>query len=35
VDAALWIAAAEQPGQRLQQALQALELLLRGLQPPR
>ncbi|MEN5259263.1 TetR/AcrR family transcriptional regulator [Pseudomonas protegens] len=35
VDAALWIAAAEQPEQRLQQALQALELLLRGLQPPR
>lgn len=35
VDAALWIAAAEQPGQRLQQALQALELLLRGLQQPR
>ncbi|MFJ3158559.1 TetR/AcrR family transcriptional regulator [Pseudomonas protegens] len=35
VDAALWIAAAEQPGQLLQQALQALELLLRGLQPPR
>ncbi|MFJ2338951.1 TetR/AcrR family transcriptional regulator [Pseudomonas protegens] len=35
VDAALWIAAAEQPRQRLQQALQALELLLRGLQPPR
>lgn len=35
VDAALWIAAAEQPGQRLQQTLQALELLLRGLQPPR
>ncbi|WP_325985044.1 TetR/AcrR family transcriptional regulator [Pseudomonas protegens] len=34
VDAALWIAA-EQPGQRLQQALQALELLLRGLQQPR
>ncbi|MFK3644372.1 TetR/AcrR family transcriptional regulator [Pseudomonas protegens] len=34
VDAALWIAA-EQPEQRLQQALQALELLLRGLQPPR
>ncbi|WP_210711459.1 TetR/AcrR family transcriptional regulator [Pseudomonas sp. MWU349] len=35
VDAALWIAAAEQPGQRLQQALQALELLLRGLQQAR
>ncbi len=35
VDAALWIAATEQPGQRLQQALQALELLLRGLQQPR
>ncbi|WP_350403579.1 TetR/AcrR family transcriptional regulator [Pseudomonas sp. W17] len=35
VDAALWIAAAEQPEQRLQQALQALELLLRGLQQPR
>jgi len=35
VDAALWIAAAEQPGHRLQQALQALELLLRGLQQAR
>lgn len=35
VDAALWIAAAEPPGQRLQQALQALELLLRGLQQAR
>ncbi|MFO2466431.1 TetR/AcrR family transcriptional regulator [Pseudomonas sp. 15FMM2] len=34
VDAALWIARDEQPGERLEQALQGLELLLRGLKHP-
>ncbi|SDU98395.1 TetR/AcrR family transcriptional regulator [Pseudomonas mucidolens] len=33
VDAALWIARDEQAGERLEQALQGLELLLRGLKP--
>ncbi|WP_339532885.1 TetR/AcrR family transcriptional regulator [Pseudomonas mucidolens] len=33
VDAALWIARDDQAGERLEQALQGLELLLRGLKP--